>query len=40
MPDIDGGRPHPAVGPGIFTKVLRTEYQVAAGKSFVVPDGE
>lgn len=36
MPDIKGGRPHPAVGRGIFTKVLRTEYQVAAGKSFVV----
>lgn len=36
IPDIKGGRPHPAVGRGIFTKVLRTEYQVAAGKSFVV----
>lgn len=37
MPDIKEGRPHPAEGRGIFTKVLRTEYQVAAGKSFVVP---
>lgn len=27
---------HPAVGRGIFTQLLRTEYQVAAGKSFVV----
>lgn len=30
-------RLHPAVGRGIFTQALRTEYQVAAGKSFVVP---
>lgn len=28
---------HPAVGRGIFTQLLRTEYQVAAGKTFVVP---
>lgn len=37
IPDIKEGRPHPAEGRGIFTKVLRTEFQVAAGKSFVVP---
>lgn len=37
MPDIKEGRLHPAVGRGIFTQVLRTEYQVAAGKTFVVP---
>lgn len=37
MPDINEGRLHPAVGRGIFTQVLRTEYQVAAGKTFVVP---
>lgn len=37
MADIKGGRPRPAVGPGISTIALRTEYRVAAGKSFVVP---
>lgn len=37
MPDIKEGRIPPAVGRGIFTQVLRTEYQVAAGKTFVVP---
>lgn len=37
MPDIKEGRIHPAVGPGIFTQLLCTEYQVTAGKTFVVP---
>ena len=37
MPDIKEGRLRPAVGRGIFMQVLRTEYQVAAGKTFVVP---
>lgn len=36
MHGIKEGRPHPAVGRGISTQVLRTEYQVPAGKTFVV----